>query len=844
MPKYYVTTISIDLTKNSTDKKTFPDYATKSTDLIKDILDDLVLLSNSNPANSSYTRIPLSKSPNRASIVIVIQIEDLSSVDNWNKSLERSVIKQFEKWKAPYEILLSKKNDAANDFSGPENIGGYSISIGLGKKPKPTTQNTVKPQGGTKVVDTDAYPGTLTKIGSRGKIVEKIQAKLGVKEDGIFGPITDRAVRRFQEFNDLVPDGIVGERTWRKLFPFVAKVDTSSTIDRKKIDPSSYSGTASIGANRNQVTYTETRGKTSSQTLKKTLSSEFKKRVEKLGDKALSFGLDITKYLLPDEEVARNFLKDLNPTFSPEDLNIMIYGTTYNPNEDILGNLKNFKQQIESAAKNVQQTANNFSAQVRGQVDNLQQNLQNNLQSAADTLRTNASNMQQRIQSDVQQNISNASNLGSQLSNNSRLTEQFLQQLESVQRLGQGQKKYTYEIIQTSSGYEVDVKYRRFDEFVISVGKRSFPTDFSQVIAGQTFSGRDAIEKSLNSEAITTGLFGYLKEQTTLPILPDKSEEQKKRIDTLREEVNSKLSSLKYGATSSLSEIAQEQSDIYSNFAREKLHSLSEYSPYPLGTASPLYKNVREKKKEIAKMVNKFVAHQQETYNAMISSITQTSTAIPAIGILVSTPPFNLPAAISLGTLVIAAINELVGKIPPILDYITHLQELVLFVSKDAYRELIRIMNPIVEVLYRIMDPIAVLKKFMGKLIEALKKLFNSKNCKKQLKRVNRDIRRKEKQIKSEKDAEEKSDLQDELKDLKERKADIEKNCSKKPAFEQDLEDLNTILKDADELSQGILSQVEESYVYDVTLPDGSRLLGISEEELQSLSTQYTVLVE
>ena len=110
MPKYYVTTISIDLTKNSTDKKTFPDYATKSTDLIKDILDDLVLLSNSNPANSSYTRIPLSKSPNRASIVIVIQIEDLSSVDNWNKSLERSVIKQFEKWKAPYEILLSKKN--------------------------------------------------------------------------------------------------------------------------------------------------------------------------------------------------------------------------------------------------------------------------------------------------------------------------------------------------------------------------------------------------------------------------------------------------------------------------------------------------------------------------------------------------------------------------------------------------------------------------------------------------------------------------------------------------------------------------------------------------------------
>lgn len=130
------------------------------------------------------------------------------------------------------------------------------------------------------------------------------------------------------------------------------------------------------------------------------------------------------------------------------------------------------------------------------------------------------------------------------------------------------------------------------------------------------------------------------------------------------------------------------------------------------------------------------------------------------------------------------------------------------------------------------------------KIIEAIKKLFNSNNCKKQLKRINRDIRRKEKQIKSEKDAEEKADLEDELKDLKERKADVEKNCSKKPAFEQDVEDLNTILKNADELSQGLLSTVEESYIYDVTLPDGSRLLGLSEEDIQSLSNKYTVLIQ
>ncbi|MGG2027229.1 peptidoglycan-binding domain-containing protein [Gottfriedia sp. S16(2024)] len=36
--------------------------------------------------------------------------------------------------------------------------------------------------------------------------------------DGIFGPITDRAVRNFQKKNGLTVDGKVGPKTWAKLF--------------------------------------------------------------------------------------------------------------------------------------------------------------------------------------------------------------------------------------------------------------------------------------------------------------------------------------------------------------------------------------------------------------------------------------------------------------------------------------------------------------------------------------------------------------------------------------------------------------------------------------------------
>ncbi|WP_286141808.1 peptidoglycan-binding domain-containing protein [Bacillus sp. AFS001701] len=45
-----------------------------------------------------------------------------------------------------------------------------------------------------------------------------MQKELGITADGIFGPITDRAVRNFQKKNGLTVDGKVGPKTWAKLF--------------------------------------------------------------------------------------------------------------------------------------------------------------------------------------------------------------------------------------------------------------------------------------------------------------------------------------------------------------------------------------------------------------------------------------------------------------------------------------------------------------------------------------------------------------------------------------------------------------------------------------------------
>jgi len=58
----------------------------------------------------------------------------------------------------------------------------------------------------------------LLKVGSKGEDVKKLQTKLGVGSDGIFGKGTEEAVKSFQTKNGLMPDGIVGEGTWNKLF--------------------------------------------------------------------------------------------------------------------------------------------------------------------------------------------------------------------------------------------------------------------------------------------------------------------------------------------------------------------------------------------------------------------------------------------------------------------------------------------------------------------------------------------------------------------------------------------------------------------------------------------------
>ena len=74
-----------------------------------------------------------------------------------------------------------------------------------------------------------SYPGSPLRQGSRGPNVVTVQVELNriaqnypaipkiPVVDGIYGPRTEAAVRKFQEIFDLTPDGVVGPATWYAL---------------------------------------------------------------------------------------------------------------------------------------------------------------------------------------------------------------------------------------------------------------------------------------------------------------------------------------------------------------------------------------------------------------------------------------------------------------------------------------------------------------------------------------------------------------------------------------------------------------------------------------------------
>lgn len=78
--------------------------------------------------------------------------------------------------------------------------------------------NNTKPEVHAQSVSATDYPGSPIKLGDRSEAVKLVQKVVGATQDGWYGKASQRRVMQWQRSNNLTVDGVVGPKTWAKMF--------------------------------------------------------------------------------------------------------------------------------------------------------------------------------------------------------------------------------------------------------------------------------------------------------------------------------------------------------------------------------------------------------------------------------------------------------------------------------------------------------------------------------------------------------------------------------------------------------------------------------------------------
>jgi len=116
-----------------------------------------------------------------------------------------------------YALPLGRKPDPSLDMPG---FRAAVARILTGDAPPPPLIPAFEPTPSPKV---GSPRPTLRRGSPEGQWIRELQMLLGVAVDEIFGGKTEAAVRAFQRSQHIVPDGIVGPKTWAKLDAVIAR---------------------------------------------------------------------------------------------------------------------------------------------------------------------------------------------------------------------------------------------------------------------------------------------------------------------------------------------------------------------------------------------------------------------------------------------------------------------------------------------------------------------------------------------------------------------------------------------------------------------------------------------
>lgn len=122
-----------------------------------------------------------------------------------------------------YATPPGRKDDPDFDMIG---FRQAVTDIMTGVAPLPKLIPAIEPQS----LAPEQTPRPTLRRGVTGDLVKIVQKACGVGQDGTFGAGTEAALREFQRNKNLVPDGIVGPKTWRALDAVAAETVSSTGV--------------------------------------------------------------------------------------------------------------------------------------------------------------------------------------------------------------------------------------------------------------------------------------------------------------------------------------------------------------------------------------------------------------------------------------------------------------------------------------------------------------------------------------------------------------------------------------------------------------------------------------
>lgn len=272
------------------------------------------------------------------------------------------------------------------------------------------------------------------------------------------------------------------------------------------------------------------------------------------------------------------------------------------------------------------------------------------------------------------------------------------------------------------------------------------------------------------------------------------------------------------------------------------------------------YDETKNIKQEIRVSSFLLVENSIDLSKKLVNAVIQTSSTIPGVTIMMTAIPFNIPGAITLALTVVEAFMDIVTKMKDVVVLLSPLKKLEIVTDNKSLSIISSILNPVLSILSSLWSPISALIKMIKSITSALSSSLK-RNRNKIFRRATRRLKKLGHLYKvnkrgdeytvdgttlysyDEDDVDEVKELLDTFKISRNKVVDYNQKIGDK-TFEETLDDLESQLNNVDLPTENYpidSNDTYSKYLYDVKLPDGSVLVNITEEGLESIKENYKI---